>query len=113
MKHFNKFLAVLVLGIMLLLITACGSSSSGPATSSMVVTPSLGEVTDETFAMYQIDGTLVSTTFVIQPDGTIVVNYPTTITGPIYIEISGNATATYFDEVRHKQIYLNRNLLWA
>jgi len=101
----HSFLGIIV-SIMLftILIFGCsdgGGGGSGDTTATMVITPStpsLGLILDYTLEMSLVDGSPISITTEVQTDGSVEVTYPASVTGPVYVEVLGNDTATYFDE---------------
>jgi len=80
------------------LTVAIARSPDDVPTATMVITPSLGLILDYTLEMSLVDGSPISITTEVQTDGSVVVTYPASVTGPVYVEVLGNDTATYFDE---------------
>jgi hypothetical protein len=94
------------LGWLLISLIACGGgggSSSGisaapPASnSSMVVTPSLGLINGADVKATKLDGTQLGNTVKTDNSGKATLIFPD-YSGPVIVEVAGNATATYFDE---------------
>lgn len=86
-----------------LLLTACGGGSNDttPASTpskSVAIVPSLGMVLGATVNLYQADGTTLLGSAVLAADGTVSVTYSGDYSGPIVVELVGDAGATYYDE---------------
>ena len=101
----HSFLGIIVsIMAVTILIFGCGDGGggsgggSGDTTATMVITPSLGLILDYTLEMSLVDGSPISITTEVKTDGSVEVTYPASVTGPVYVEILGNDTATYFDE---------------
>jgi len=96
-KKFYRFRNLVVAVTVCLLFTACGTSDDPPASSSMVVTPSLGSIIGADVKATKPDGTQLGSTVKTNATGTATVTF-SGYSGPVIVEVAGNATATYFDE---------------
>ena len=92
-----KFLAILAVAFSL---SGClNDSPDNDYTSSMGVVPSLGLIRGADVVILDAAGTPIQgASGVLGADGEVSLTYPANLSGPILIEVRGNATATYFDE---------------
>ena len=98
----KRFIWVMILDFLFIILTACGGGGGGtPANltsnSSMVVTPSLGLINGADVKVTKPDGTQLGTTVKTNATGKATITF-SGYSGPIIVEVTGNATATYFDE---------------
>ncbi len=87
------------------LLTACGGgggdgvpqTDTGLTPSSITVTPSLGVITNATVSIYKADGTTFIGSGDLGSSGKVTISF-NDYSGPVVIEVAGNAAARYFDE---------------
>ena len=89
------------------ILVACSDGGGGgdnynskvdpPLESSITVVPSLGMITDATVNIYKSDGTSLIDSGNLGSDGQFTITI-TGYSGPIIIEVAGNADAKYYDE---------------
>lgn len=76
-------------------MSGCGSDSA--TTSSITVTPSLGQISNATVTIYQGDGSTVLGSGEIGADGAVAIGF-SGYSGAVVIEVAGDDDAQYFDE---------------
>lgn len=105
-------LRALTLLITIMTLAACGNGGGGgsappagqgaappPATQTIVVTASLGRIRNATVVVTELDGTPIDgATGVLDDTGSVVLDLPADFTGPLRVEVQGDADAEYFDE---------------
>lgn len=99
MKQISRLAAVGALSILSLALAGClgGGNDGSSGASSVMVTPSLGVVTNATVNVYQADGTTLLGAGELGSAGQVTIDIQG-YSGPVVIEVAGDSDAQYYDE---------------